>query len=139
MFTNLTNSLSLSQHVHFSTHINGNIIDLVFSSSLPNSELMVSNISSLDLLSNHFLISFKTNFTITPNQKTRITYRPIKNINSIIFLADLHSALSDYCYSPVVLNFILSHLLDKHAPSKTISVILHPDTPWFTSHLMSLK
>ena len=138
MFTNLTHSLSLSQHVNFPTHINGNIIDLVFSSSL-HSKLVVSNISRLDLLSDHFLISFKTNFTITLTQKTRITYRPIKKINSMIFLADLHSALGDYCYSPVVLNSILSHLLDKHAPSKTISVILHPDTPWFTSHLMSLK
>ena len=96
---------------------------------------MVSNISRLDLLSDHFLISLKTNFAITPNQKTRITYMPIKNINSMIFLADLHSALDDYCYSPVVLNSILSHLLDKHAPSKTISVT-HPDTPWFASHLI---
>ena len=100
---------------------------------------MVSNISRLDLLSDHFLISFKTNFTITPNQKTHITYRPIKNINAIIFLAELHSALGDYCYSPFVLNSILSHLLDKHAPSKTILVTIHPDTLWFTSHLMSLK
>ena len=121
MFTNLRNSLSLSQHVHFPTHIHGNIIDLVFS--------VVSNISRLDLLSDHFLISFKTNFTITHNQKTRIIYRPIKNINSMIFLADLHSALGDYCYSPVVLNVILSHLFDKHAPSKTNAVTLHPDTP----------
>ena len=40
----------------------------------------------------------------------------------MIFLADLHSALGDYCYSPVVLNSILSHLLDKHAPSKTITL-----------------
>ena len=100
---------------------------------------MVSNISRLDLLSDHFLISFKTNFTITTNQKISITYRPINHVNSMIFLADLHSALGDYCYSPVVLNSILSHLLDKYAPSKTISVTLHPDTPWFTSHLMSLK
>ena len=56
MFTNLTNSLSLSQHVNFPTHINGNIIDLIFSSSL-HSELMMSNISRLDLLSVHLLIS----------------------------------------------------------------------------------
>ena len=138
MFTKLTNSLSLSQHVNFPTHINGKIIYLLFSSSL-HSELIVSTISRLDLLSDHFLISFKTNFTITPNQNTRITYRPIKNINSMILLADLHSALGDYCYSPVVLHSILSYLLDKHAPSKTTSVTLHPDTPWFTSHLMSLK
>ena len=48
MFTNLTNSLPLSQHVHFPTHINGNIIDLVFSSSL-HSEPMVSNISRINL------------------------------------------------------------------------------------------
>ena len=102
MFTNLTNSLSLSQHVHLPTHINGNIIDLVFSSSL-HSELMVINIYRLDRLSDHFIISFKTNFIITHNQKTRITYRPINNINSMIFLADLHSSLCVYCYSPVVL------------------------------------
>ena len=103
MFTNLTNSLSLSQYVHFPTHINCNIIDLVLSSSL-HSKLMVSNIYRLNLLSDHFLISLKTNFTITPNQKTRITYRPIKNIKSMILLADLYSTLGDYCYSPVVLN-----------------------------------
>ena len=55
MFTTLINSLSLS-HVNFPTHINGNIIDIVFSRSLL-SELTVSNISRLDLLSVHFLIS----------------------------------------------------------------------------------
>ena len=43
----------------------------------------------------------------------------------MIFLVDLHSALGDYCYSQVVLNSILSHLLDKHAPSKNISKLLH--------------
>ena len=112
MFTNLTNSLS--QHVQFPTHINGNIIDLVFSNSL-HSELMVSNISKFDLLSDYFLISLKINFTIIPNQKTRIIYRPIKNINSMILLADLHSALGSYCYSQIVLHSILSCLLDKHA------------------------
>ena len=94
---------------------------------------MVSNISRLDLPSYHFLISLKTNFIITPNQKTGITYIPIKNINSMIYLAYLHSDIGDYCYSPVVLNALLSHLLDIHATSKTISVTLHPDTPWFTS------
>ena len=71
MFTNLTDSLSLSQHVHFPTHMNGNIIDILFSSSL-NSELIVSNIYRIDLFSDHFLISLKTNFNITPNQKIRI-------------------------------------------------------------------
>ena len=101
MFTNLTNSLSLSQNVNFPTHINSNIIDLVFSSSL-HSELMVSNISRLDLLSDHFPIFLKTKFTITSNQKTHITHRPIKIINSMIFLADLHFALGDNCYSPVI-------------------------------------
>ena len=55
MFTNITNSLSLSQHVNFPTHINGNIIDLVFSSSL-YSDPMVSNISRLDLHSHPNLI-----------------------------------------------------------------------------------
>ena len=93
MFTNLINSVSLSENINFPTHINGNIIDLVFSSSL-HSELMVRNIYRRNLLSDHFLISFKTNFTITPNQKTRIIYRPIKNITFMIFLDDLNSALA---------------------------------------------
>ena len=82
MFTNLANSLSLSQNVNFPTHINGNNIDFLFSNSL-HSELMLCNISRFDLLSNHFLISFKTNIIIIPTQKKRITYRPIKNINSM--------------------------------------------------------
>ena len=100
---------------------------------------MVSTISKLDILTDHLLISFKTNFTLTPNQKTDITYRHIKNINYMLFLADLHSTLGDYCYSPVVLYFILYHLLDNNSPSKTISATLHSDTPWFNTHIMSLK
>ena len=40
---------------------------------------------------------------------------PIKNINSMILLADIHSDLGEYCYSQVVFNSILFYLLDKHA------------------------
>ena len=43
-------------------------------------------------------------FKLKPLKRIRIIYRPIKNINSMIFLTDLHSALGDYCYSQVVLN-----------------------------------
>ena len=143
MFTNLTTSLSILQHVNFPTHINGYISDLVFSSSL-HSELM-SNISRLDLLyrgiskshSNLTLLSLLIRKHVLHTDPLRILR--IKNINYMIFLAELLSALGDYCYYPVVLNSILSHLLDKHAPSKIISVTQLPDTPWFTSNLLSLK
>ena len=131
MFNNLTNSLSLLQHVNFTTHINGNIIDLVFSSSL-HSELIVRHISKLDLLSDQLLSHSKLTLLSLLKQKTRIIYRPIKNSNFMVLLTDLHSALGDYCYTPVVLNSILTYLLDKHAPLKTISLNLHPDTPWGT-------
>ena len=92
MFTNLTNSLSILQHVHFLNHINGNIIYLVFSSSL-HSELMMNTISRIDLLSDHFRIYLKTNFTkkTTLHLKTRITYIHIIYINYMIYLAYLHS------------------------------------------------
>ena len=81
---------------------------------------MVNNIISIDLLSEQFLISFKTNFNITPNQKTRLyrTYRLFMNITYMILLYYLHSALYNYCYTSVVFNFILTYLLDKHSHSK---------------------
>ena len=46
----------------------------------------------------------------------------------------LYQYIYIYYYSPVILNSILSHLLDKYAPSKTISVTLHHDTPCHGAH-----
>ena len=94
---------------------------------------MTSNIFRHVPLSDLFLISFKTNYTITPTQITLITYRPMKNINYMIFLVDLYSALGDKYYSLVILNSLLSYLLDKHAPSS------HSEISWFTSYLIPLK
>ena len=47
----------------------------------------------------------------TFNHPVTPIYRPHTNINSMIYLADLHYDVGIYCYSSIVLNAILSHLL----------------------------
>ena len=49
-------------------------------------------------------------------------------------ISDLHSSLGDYCYYPVVLNSILSYLLDKHPLQ-----ISYKFMAMFTFHLKDLK
>ena len=73
-----------------------------------------------------------------PTPTVSITTRRLKAIDTSVFGADVRSSLAEIDFATLDVdscvenyNQSLSCLLDKHAPSRTRTVKLRPNSPWF--------
>ena len=143
-FLTLLDTYGLVQLITFPTHYLNNTLDLLITRS--NSTIF-TEIKSIDpLLSDHFaIISF---FTPLPlSRPTRITkqIRNFKQINPTLFSNDIltssifsapASTLNAYVSQ---LSSILSSLLDKYAPLKTVSLSSRSPKPFITPEIRAEK
>ena len=143
-FLDLLNTFDLSQHVNFPTHSAGHTLDLFLTRSSSN---IISSISSADpSLSDHCAIiaSLALPCTSRPPTTTKII-RKLRSINITAFsndilLSDLHTSPISSLESYVSLfTSTLSSILDKHAPSKTVSCSSRPRKPFITPEIISEK
>lgn len=144
-FLNLLESFDLNQHVNFPTHESGHSLDLLISRSSSSSQL--SNIRSYyPALSDHDAV-LATLSLPTKDRPLRVTktIRPIRSINPTSFSSDI---LSSTLYSSPPTNLtdylkefdtVLSTLLDKHAPSRTISCSSRAPKPFITPEIRAAK
>ena len=143
-FLQMLESFDLVQHVKDITHNRGHMLDLVI--SCPSDQL-VDDISVKDMqVSDHFWVHGSLLGPKPKTVKKEISFRKIRSINmenfendvTLSLLAKLDStdsiegAVSKY-------NSELADILNKHAPVITKTVVIHPDTPWFTSEIELAK
>ena len=143
-FTTLLNSFGLSQHVNFPTHTSGHTLDLIISRATSQS---ISDITgTFPAVSDHHAVCAKFLFPLKPRPR-RITksVRLLSKINFAQLNADILS--SELHTSPATelntylttFKSIISNLLDKHAPLKTISYKSTPDKPFITAEIKVQK
>jgi len=129
------------------THTLGNTLDLIISSS-PSVTADVINES--ELVSDHFLLSFKMPLPVIkriPSASTLAHFRNLSALDHDAFSSDLKSAIDSLSLhsdsSPdqitISVNMVLSSLLDTHSPLLTRSVTTRPSGKWYTAELRSLK
>ena len=82
------NMLGLVQHVTEATHQEGNILDWVIS----RRQSCVDSVRVGGLLSDHFTIHCALETSKPPVPKSLLTYRKFKNINRMVFDADILSS-----------------------------------------------
>jgi len=97
-----------------------------------------------DLPSDHFGVVGSLDFPKPCSTKKTITRRDLHRLEQTQWCNDLTELLHCNSYSDVNsmtehFNSVLRELLDKHAPVKTRSVRLRPNSPWFTYSLRELK
>lgn len=143
-FLDLLDSLGLQQHVNFPTHNSGHSLDLLVSRTTSN---VIHNVTrTFPALSDHFAIlaSLAVPAKDIPVRTTK-TIRPLRSINSQQFSNDILSSslytspatnLSDYATQ---FTTVLTNLLDKHAPAKTISCSSRPHQPFITPEIRAAK
>ena len=141
----LLHGCDLSQLVKMPTHKIGHTLDVVITR---NKDLLSDfKVHDLGALSDHFLVSFR----ICDKKPSSITKhkvnRNIRGIDLKSFRKDLVDAipgtntgdkLDVEQYHNNVENAIKS-ILDTHAPAKTKSYIVRPNTQWYTSNLRAAK
>ena len=143
-FLNLLDAYSLKQHITFPTHSSGHTLDLLVTHSNCN---LISSIDSIDLsLSDHHAVIFSI-LAPSPPRTQRIT-KSVRNFRSIdipsfsrdILSSSLNStkptSLRSYLH---LFNSILSAILDKHAPLKTITCSSRSHKPFITPLILEEK
>ena len=83
IFKQTIETLSLKQHITFTTHIYGHIIDIVLTSI--NSQFYISEITRGELITDHYMIKFNINIKKNVPIVNLIKYRSINKITNIVF------------------------------------------------------
>jgi len=143
-FLSLLSDFNLKQHVTFSTHKNGNTLDLLIT---PVDSLLSPTVTCYPSTpSDHFaLISAISTQAPPPNPIISRAFRRINSIDIENFISDLSK--SDLVLSPPseltelvdCYNKTLTAILDKHAPVITKTIRSPKSNPWFTPALNVLK
>ena len=137
VFIDLLASMGLKQHITEPTHIGGHTLDLLITRE---HDSVILDVPVVDrYLSDHAAVLCQLN-SVKPRQVVKeISYRKIKSINVDILRSDLESSelyTRQFAYLGELTssyNFILSSLLDKHAPLKRKVVVRRQRVPWFNS------
>ena len=143
--TNLADLLGTSgfvQHVKGSTHVRGNILDLVITSEL--SHVIATAVKPTTMITDHYAIECELHQPKPMRLKRHVEYLRYAAIDNSWFAADLAAAdfnaleldstallyRYDYCLCTVV---------DEHAPLVSRTNTVRSMTPWHTSELAEKK
>ena len=134
---------SLTQHIHFPTISNGNIIYLVLS---PSDSNLISSPTQSTLISDHFAILVDLQLSVVHNTRPLRYFRNISSINQPLFvnsvfdhMNNITSPLSDPDTLFDAFNTALSNSLDFYDPSTTLTHRNHPKSPWFNTELTNMR
>lgn len=134
-FKEMMDVYDLKQHVQEATHVKGHTLDIVITPN-KDSYLRNMNVTNHDL-SDHFLINFGIVCEPSERQMKTITYRSIKNVDMAKFSNDLKERLGALPPTNNMLskvnnyNAAMADLVAEHAPTKTKTIKLVPEAPWF--------
>ena len=134
---------SLTQHIHFPTISNGNIIDLVLS---PSDSNLISSPTQSTLISDHFAILFVLQLSVVHNTRSLRYFRNISSINQSLFVNSVFDHMNSIT-SPLsnpdslfdAFNAALSNSLYFYAPSTTLTHCNHPKSPLFNTKLTNMR
>lgn len=136
-------SAGLKQHVSEPTHRCGHTLDVIITRE---ADELISNIKvSRDLPSDHYAVKCNIDISRPKPVKQVVDFRELKKINISDFQDDIrNSALfadppDDLSALVTTFERTLGDLLDKHAPLKSKSMVLRPNTPWYDEILRSAK
>ena len=132
-FVDTFTALGLTQHVTTSTHVKGNILDLVFTEE--SSNIKLTSCQAGPFLSDHKLVTAALNINRQPIEKKKLLVHKLHNITENNFKTAFDETAIDLTL-PVdtvlhQLNNELHKVLDTIAPLKQIQVALHQKQPWF--------
>ena len=146
-FNNMLDTFSLSQSVQGPTHKLGNTLDLIIHDP---DKVNVSNIhiDDKDRISDHFSIFFDINREIQNSGQKSISYRNIKNVNTVNLSNDLErntACFLENCDSNnfhssfELFNNLVANTVDDHAPLTTRIINNDDRPPWMDNEFLDAR
>lgn len=139
-FKNSIQAMGLIQHVDFSTHKDGNTLDLVLTEEVNGVDVL--SCQPGPFLSDHCAVKIETNVKKETITSKTVTFRDFKNMDETAFAKDL-KAISIQCENVDMcvdqFENEIQNVLDTHAPFKQKTKICRAPKPWFTSNILQLK
>ena len=139
----LLNMYDLTQHVAVPTHISGHTLDLIITRC--NHELVLSDPVADYMVSDHTFVCCQIKLP-KPSLVTRtISYRTLQNIDKSAFSAELKDLSAELLFINDRNKLVDGYsegsqkILDKHAPTKTKTIVVRPCVPWFDDELKAFK
>lgn len=133
-FNELLQLFNLVQIVDSPTHDAGHILDIVVTRTDEiTSDLQVNNVA----LSDHLLISFKTECKFNLSYYETHTYRKLRNIDGNTFTNELAEIIDSIPVNRSLNEIVKDYhakageLMNRHAPIVTKKVKIVPNAPWF--------
>ena len=132
-----------TQHVSEPTHRHGHSLDLLITRENVN---LISDVYIHPGLSDHYAVMCTLMLQKPELPKVTLTTRRFKAINIESFSRDVSSSLSstdvvtddaEHCVQKYEIT--LNGLLNKHAPARTRTLKLRPESPWFTETIREAR
>ncbi len=140
-FIEILDIFELKQHVHESTHKEGNTLDLI----ITNNESSIISHQVDHMVSDHCNILFDLDMAKPPRMRKQITYRKTKTININNFKDDIKRSMTQINLDDNLDNLVNSYqnnlleILDEHAPKQTKVVTIRENTPWSSEDIRPYK
>ena len=133
----------MTQHVNCFTHRRGHILDLVMTRTSENTIQRI-HVEGPGL-SDHSAIFFRMTGKLPAHVRRDFQYRLYRSIDTTSSNKDL--CTSDLVQNPATsltarvnqYNTVLGNFLDKHAPIRKRTVIVRPNTEWYSSDIHEAK
>ena len=141
-FSDLLSSYHLAQQIRDPTHVSGHTLDAIITPTLQQAPRIA--VRPDGRVSDHYEITCTLQLSTPTPEPRRITYRPVKRINSELFVEDIRRSLgpaSTQCPNALAeeYNTAAGNVLDKHAPFKTSAVPVRHGAEWYTEEIRMAK
>ena len=147
-FTDLLESFCLQQHVTVPTHKGGRRLDFIISRR--SEGIIKSTLVAHCFISDHASITCSL-LPAKPASKVKtLSYRETKSVDfkhlsadvadsDLYNMSEVNTTSCDQRPDELVRNYnsTLSHLLDRHAPPKTNTILVRPSVSWYTDETFS--
>ena len=142
-FANILDMFDMTQHVREPTYRMGHTLDIVATfNKNPNITNVVVN--EYDI-SHHFLVDFLVTLNPDKREYKTITYRNIKAVDCEKFSNEITQKwnellpLGSFGEKVTKYNNVLEKVLKEHAPQKTRTIKIVPESPWFDADYENIR
>ena len=141
-FADLLDCAGFIQHVTDSTHVSGNVLDLIITHRCSN--IISSAVIPTTLLTDHHAVEYELRYRKPARQMHRVQYRKYSSIDQKAFTEDVRSMFATNLVEKPVDCFAayqdaVTDAVDKHAPTMTRAVTVRPKTSWHMQQLSDAK